>query len=125
MTKGAKVAKASRPRTITLRISKGNRDTFLAIRRGTKRVETRAATPRYRCIRAGDMIRFICGRESFTRCARAVRHFRSIGALLGRYRPRDINPWVRTARELRERYARFPKYPEKIRRYGLMAIELT
>lgn len=110
---------------VTLRFRTVNRDDFLAVKRGRKRVETRAATARYRGIRAGQVIVFKCGAEAFKKKAGTVRRFRSIAALLRRYRPQDINPALRSARELRERYASFPKYPEKISKHGLIAIELT
>lgn len=49
-----------------LRFRAINRDTFQAIRVGTKKVETRAATIKYRDIKVGDVITFVCGPRSLS-----------------------------------------------------------
>jgi ASC-1-like (ASCH) protein len=53
--------------THTLRFRAVNRDTFNAIKSGKKKVETRAAIEKYRTILAGDIIQFICVKDSFTK----------------------------------------------------------
>ncbi|KKW46120.1 MAG: hypothetical protein A3A43_02775 [Candidatus Liptonbacteria bacterium RIFCSPLOWO2_01_FULL_56_20] len=108
----------------TLRFSKVNRDSWNAIRLGAKKIETRAATVRYREIRAGDTLAFVCGRTRFKKRARRVRIFPTVASLLRTYRVTDINPYLSSAKELRAKYDSFSKYREKIRRHGLIAIEL-
>ena len=107
-----------------LRFRAANRDIFEAIRSGKKCVETRAATERYRAIASGDRISLVCGRDSFVKKVRSARLFRSLPALLRRYRVKDINPNVRTAVELKAMYDSFPGYKEKLKKFGLIALEL-
>ncbi len=110
--------------THTLQFRAINRDTFLAIRRGTKMIETRAATERYRNILKGDALIFVCGKTKFKKQVKRARKFSSISALLRAYKPRQINPKVKSAEELRVMYASFPGYREKIRKFGIIALEL-
>lgn len=76
----------------TLRFRAVNRDTFRAIRMGTKKVETRAATVKYADIRAGDLITFVCGREKFERRVKRATLFKTIAAMLRKYKVADIAP---------------------------------
>jgi len=108
-----------------LRIREVDRDIFDALRSGEKRVETRAATDRYRDIASGDKVLFVCGRDSFSKKVKSARLFRSVPALLRLHRARDINPNVRTAAGLKAMYESFPGYKEKIRKFGLIALELA
>ncbi|MFA6603713.1 MAG: ASCH domain-containing protein [Patescibacteria group bacterium] len=111
-------------KTYRLRFREIDRDIFDSVRSGEKTVETRAATERYRDIAGGDQILFVCGRDSFAKIVKSARIFRSLPALLRRYRVRDINPDVRTAAALKAMYESFPGYREKIKKFGLIALEL-
>lgn len=108
-----------------LRFRAVNRDIFNAIRRGVKKVETRAATERYRSIQKADIVRFVCGKDRFEMSVVRVRRFRSIAGLLKKYSPKEINPTVKTKAELARIYYSFPGYREKIRKHGLVAIEIA
>lgn len=108
-----------------LRFRQVNRNTFIAIRDGIKKVETRACSTRYQNIAPGDILTFVCGKERFKRQAKRTRHFKSIGAMLRVYKLRDINPFVSSKKDLEKRYWSFPGYKEKIRKFGLIALELT
>ena len=110
---------------ITLRFRAVNRDIFEAIRDGRKKVETRAATARYRDIKAGNMLRFVCGKDTFEKKAKRVKIFKSIASLLKQYRAGDINPFVRSEVELQKMYYSYPNYREKIKQFGIIAIELS
>lgn len=46
---------------IQLKFRAVNRDIFEAIRTGAKKVETRAATEKFRDIRKGDAVALVCG----------------------------------------------------------------
>ena len=107
-----------------LRFRAVNRDIFEAIKRGTKPVETRAATKRYRNIKAGDTLIFRCGKNTFKRQVKRVKIFKTIDAMLKKYKVKDINPALATVNELKASYYSFPKYREKIRKYGLITFEL-
>lgn len=109
---------------IQLRFRAVNRDIFEAIRSGRKKIETRAATARYRNIKAGDALRFVCGKDSFEKGAKKVQIFKSISLLLRKYQSQDINPFVKSDVELQKMYYSYPNYREKIKQFGIIAIEL-
>ena len=111
-------------RTWILRFRKADRADFLLLRRGIKRVETRAATPRYAKIAAGDAVQVRCGDEQTTKRVREVRRFRSIGALLRAIPHRDIMPRAASSADVRRAYAGYGN-AEKIRRHGILAFILT
>ncbi len=107
-----------------LRFREVNRDIFDAIRRDQKTIETRAATVRYQKIKKGDRVILVCGKDLFEKQVADVQIFKSIDALLKKYKVRQINPNTKTEEELRKLYYSFPGYREKIQKYGLIAIEL-
>ncbi|HXK39727.1 MAG TPA: hypothetical protein VJ837_02765 [Candidatus Paceibacterota bacterium] len=108
----------------TMRFRAVNRDVFISIKRGKKKVETRAATPRYQEIAAGDTLRFVCGKEEFQKKVKSAQKFSSIRALLREYEPREINQKTKTESELRRMYASYPRYSEKLKKFGLLAFRL-
>lgn len=107
-----------------LRFRTVNRNTFNAIKSGRKKIETRAATKRYKNIKKGDTLKFMCGSNSFIKRIKKATFFKTVGGLLKKYKPVDINPKVDTEEKLRKMYYGFPSYREKIRKYGLVAFEL-
>jgi len=66
----------------------------------------------------------VCGKDAFTKTVKRAEVFSSIGALLKKYKVKDINPACATERELRDMYYSFPDYKEKIEKHGLIALEL-
>ena len=62
----------------TLKFRAANRDIFDAIKDGSKSVETRAATQRYRDIKTGDIVKLSCGGESFQKKLNAQKYFRQL-----------------------------------------------
>lgn len=106
-----------------LRFRSANRDIFEAIRNGRKKVETRAATERFRSIKAGDTIVFVCGKLKFEKKVKSTKIFKSVEAILKRYKPFQINPDTKTEKEIRTMYDSFHGYREKIKKYGLIAFE--
>lgn len=107
-----------------LRFRVTNRDIWNTIKRGEKKVETRAATTRYRKIEVGDRVTLACGKGQFMRTVKKVVIFRTIRALTHAYKPRAINPKCRTVRELEMMYFSFPGYREKLKKHGVVALEL-
>ncbi len=107
-----------------LRFGAVNRDIFNAIKNGKKKVETRAATKRYRGIRTGDKVRLICDTQKFEKTIKKVKTFKSIRTLLGNYTVNEIIPGANDETELRKVYYSFPGYREKIKKHGLIAFEL-
>ncbi len=111
-------------RKYTLKFNQENRDIFESIRLGSKKVETRAATVKYKDIQKGDELVFVCGKEKFSKHVKKVAVFKSISAILKKYKPSQINPSLKTVKETEELYHSFPGYKEKIKTYGLIAFEL-
>ena len=111
-------------KTLRLRFREVNRDIFDAIRDGRKKVETRAATVRYQKAKKGDHVILVCGKDIFEKHIADVHIFKSIDDILKKYKVQEINPNVETEEELRKLYYSFPGYREKIKKHGLVAIEL-
>lgn len=107
-----------------LRFRVVNKNIFEAIKRGKKKVETRAASPKFLNIKAGDEITLVCGKEKFKKQIKKVRKFSSVKDLLGTYKPQEINPKTTNLEESEKVYYSFPGYKQKIKKYGLIALEL-
>ncbi len=85
-----------------LRFREVNRDIFEAIRRGQKTIETRAATVRYQKIKRGDRVILVCGKDLFEKQVADVQIFKSIDALLKKYKVRQITANTLTEEELKK-----------------------
>ena len=109
---------------IALKFREANRDIFEAIKSGIKKVETRAATEKYRGLKGGEKVKLICGTDTFQKEIVKVTIFASIEGLLKKYRPEEINPKVNSREELAQMFYSFPGYKEKIKQFGFVAIEL-
>jgi len=108
----------------TLKFNSKNRNIFLAIKSGAKKLETRAASEKYQDIQKGDSIIFVCGGSRFSKEVKKVSKFKSIPSILKKYKPGDINPGHTTAKQTTDLYHSFPSYKEKIKKFGLIALEL-
>lgn len=109
---------------ITIKIRTVDRYIFAAISTGQKKIETRAATPKYQKISVGDTLTFACGKDRLSKRVVSVERFRTIGAILKKYKPAGINPKTKTAKEARDMWLSFPGYREKIKEFGLLAWRL-
>lgn len=107
-----------------LRFREVNRDIFDAIKNGKKKVETRAATQRYTKMKPGDIVVLMCGKNKFEKVIKQARIFKTIGAMLKKYKVKDIMPNLLSAKELEAAYYSYPNYCEKIKKFGLIALEL-
>lgn len=114
----------SKNKKYTLRFRAVDKDTFEAIKNGKKKIETRAGSPKYFDIKAGDTLVFVCGKSRFSRKIKKVRKFKSIEALHKIYKPLTINHKTRTIADSKKVYYSYPRYQEKIKKYGLIAMEL-
>ena len=108
----------------TIKFRAINRDIFDAIVSGKKKVETRAASERYDAIEKGDTIVLVCGKRKIEKEVKSAKIYKSISALLKKYTPKQINPMCSTAKETRDMYYSFPGYKEKIKKFGIIALEL-
>lgn len=109
----------------TLRFRAVDRVIFDAIKDGKKKVETRAATKKYESISQGDILRFVCDNSEFRKEVVTAKKFNSIKSLLDEYKPEDVNPNTKTAEELEKMYYSFSGYREKIKKYGIVAWEIS
>jgi ASC-1-like (ASCH) protein len=97
---------------------------FLEIRDGLKVVETRAATPKYREVKVGDILVIVCGKERLERKVKRVLMFTSIGSMVKRIPYKKIMPSVQSLREMRQIYYGYPNYREKLKKHGVIAFDI-
>jgi ASC-1-like (ASCH) protein len=108
-------------RTWILRLRATDTALFEDIRAGRKRVETRAATPRYQPVALGDTLVFVCGSRRCKKRITRVQRFKSIAALVKAIPFRLIMPSARSLAEVKEIYAGYSGYAEKIQTFGIVA----
>lgn len=97
---------------------------FKAIKTGQKTVETRAASKKYQNIKAGDILVLTCGEKKLLKTVKRAQVFKSIPALFKKYKVSAIMPWIKTVKQATEAYYSYPDYKEKIKKFGLIALEL-
>jgi len=114
----------SKNKSYVLRFREVNRDIFNSIKKGKKKIETRAATVKYRNIKVGDSVILVCGGDRFTKIVVSTRIFSGVPSMLKMYSAKEINPNVKTSEELLKIYFSFPGYREKLKKFGLITIEL-
>jgi len=107
-----------------LRVRKIDRYFFEAIKLGKKTIETRVATKKYRKIKQGDILEFTCGRNRLVKRVAEAHLFKDIDTLVETLGLKKIMPQVFSLKEAKEIWQSFPKYREKIKKYGLVAFEL-
>ena len=105
-----------------LRFRQDDKEIFEDIRSGKKSVETRAATIKFKNIKPGDAVVFICGKDRFEKKVKTVQTFKGIQSLLKSHKVKDIAPRLSTEDDLRKMYYSFPGYEEKIKEFGLIAL---
>ncbi len=115
---------SARPKETTIRFRAVNRDIFLAIKNGTKKIETRAATKKYQKIQKGDTLVFVCGEGKFKKQIKNTEHFPSVKSLVKKHKPNAINSNAHSEKELSEMYDKFPGYKEKIKEFGIVVWKL-
>lgn len=110
----------------TVRFRAVDKERFEEVRSGRKKYETRAATVKYIPMSEGDTVTFVCGKESFKKTVLRKYHFKTIAAMLKKLPLKRIMPdsSIRTIADVKARYATYPDYPEKIKEFGLLALEL-
>ncbi len=107
-----------------LRFRAKNRDIFEAVKDGTKKVETRAATRKFKDIKKGDYLFLVCGKERIKKKVKRVKIFKTIKDVLREYGVDEILPSAKSLADLEKICYSFPDYRRKIKKYGLMAFEL-
>jgi ASC-1-like (ASCH) protein len=107
-----------------LRFRAVDKDNFDEIKDGLRSVETRAGTERYGNIKKGDVLVIVCGEHRPEKKVKRVRHFRSIEALARAIPYKRIMPSVNSLAEIRRAYYSYPGYKEKIKKFGIVAMEI-
>lgn len=107
-----------------MRLRAKDRAIFLDLKRGRKKVETRAGTGRFRKIKKGDELIFVCGKEKLSKKVISARFFKSIPALFRAHKVKAVFPSLKTVAQAEAKYHSFSGYREKTKRFGIMAFEL-
>lgn len=107
-----------------LNIRAVDRINFDQIAEGKKTIETRAATPRYNGIEAGDELELRCGTDRITRRVLAVQHYDSVESIFQSADFSSVMPGVETLDDAKAAYYSYSGYEDKINRYGLIAMYL-
>jgi ASC-1-like (ASCH) protein len=105
----------------TLRFRAKDRINFLEIKDVKKKIETRAATEKYRKIQKGDSLIFVCGKERLEKKIKKVEIFKSLDAMFKAVNPKHIMPSLSTTAEMTKAYYSYPEYKEKIKKFGIIA----
>ena len=111
-------------RTWTLRLRKTDTEIFDQIKKGTKPVETRAATVRYVPIENGDTLIFVCGDKRCSKKIKRKTHFKNVDSLFKKIPFNKILPSSKSVGEAKKVYGSFSGYGEKIKKFGIFAFEL-
>ncbi len=110
-----------------LRFNQTNPDSifsFKALKNGTKKVETRSPRTRYKNITVGDELVFVGGKNKFKKKVKKTTIFKNINDMLKVYKVKDIMPNKNSQKELEDAYYSYPNYKEKIKQFGLIALEM-
>ena len=111
-------------KSLILKIRNQDRGIFNFLKMDKKKAETRAATVRNVKMQAGDEVIFVCGKQSLKKIIKEASKYRTIKAMLKDYKVKDIAPDLKNENELRDMYFARPSYRDKIKEYGLIALEL-
>lgn len=114
----------TKPNKIILRFRGVDKNNFDEIKKGLKTVETRAASMRYRDIKKGDIIIIVCEKQKITKQVKRARHFKNIESLLKAIPLKKIIPSIKSITDARKVYYGYQGYKEKIKEFGLIALEL-
>lgn len=109
---------------IVLRFRSKDKQIFNDIKKRIKTVETRAATEKFKNIQKGDKIIFICGKNKFQMTAKKVMYFKSVNSMIKSVNFKKIMPRVKDIDELKKIYYSFSGYREKIKKSGIVALNL-
>ncbi len=97
---------------------------FEAIKNGTKTIETRAATDKYRKVKEGDILIFVCSGERLEKQIIKVEYFQGIDEMVKVIDFKKVMPFVNSVEEMKQVYFSFPNYEEKISQFGLAVFYL-
>ncbi len=111
-------------KTYTLLIREIDKKVFEAIKDKTKTIETRAASDKYKKVAVGDILCFICGKETLEKKVKSVSLFKNIEELTEKFYFKEIVPFANSVKEVKEIILGFPGNKEKINQFGIIAFEM-
>jgi len=111
-------------KTWTLKFRQTDKDNFDEVKAGLKTIETRAASFKYKNIQAGDILIFACGKERLSKQVVKRQHFPSVEEMVKEIPFNKIMPGVKSVEEMKKVYSSYPDYDEKIKEFGILALEL-
>lgn len=97
---------------------------FDAISDGSKKIETRAGSPAYSRIKEGDVLVFSCFGKKIKKIAQKIHHFKSVEELLKNFNFKEIMPLASSKEEAIKTWHSFPKYKERLIKYGILVFIL-
>jgi len=97
---------------------------FDSIRDGEKTIETRAATDRYRKIKEGDILVFVCGDDKLEKEVKKVDYYKSIDEMVKVIDFKKVMPFVNSIDEMKNICFSFSNYKDKIDKFGLAVFRL-
>jgi len=95
-----------------------------SIKDGTKTIETRAGTDKFRRIKTGDILVLICQGERLEKQVKKIKHFKGINEMLKSIDYKKIMPWVDSEEQAKQVWYSFSNYKEEIKQFGLVAFWL-
>ena len=107
-----------------LRFRQTDRGIFDDIHSGKKRVETRAATVKYKNIKPGDVVVFVCGEDKLVKTVTKVYRWKSIDEMVKEIPFKKIMPSISSVEAMKKVYSSYPNYDQKIKEFGLLGWEL-
>jgi len=107
-----------------LLIRKKDKSFFEVIKKGLKKIETRAGSPTYLKIKEGDILVFSCSGKKLKKKVKKVYHFKTIDKLLDKFDFKEIMPFASSKTEAKKLWYYFPRYKERLSKYGILAFIL-
>src|SRR5438105_4659909 len=92
----------------TMRFRQIDKARFEELRNGIKAIETRAASVKYQPIMVDDEIKFVCGRDSFTKTIAKKYHWPSVDVMVKEIPFKKVMPAVNSIEEMKKRYSSYP-----------------
>lgn len=102
-----------------------DRERFDEVKSGVKSIETRANTEKYQTIDNGDAIMFSCGSDVFTKKVVRKYHWLTIEEMLEDVPLFKVMPDLTSIEQVRDRYNSYPSYDVKLKKYGILGLELS
>ncbi|MDB5194669.1 MAG: hypothetical protein JWN50_683 [Parcubacteria group bacterium] len=109
------------PRKWIIRFRARDKFNFDEVVEDLKKVETRAATDKYRKITKGDILVFVCGKNRLEKKIKKVELFKTLDAMYRKINYKKIMPSQPSAAAAKRVNESYPGYKEKLKAFGVIA----